>query len=316
MLVTGCRDAVIERNYCVTNGKQGDGYSAGGIHINGARNVCVRHNLMATQEPINAGAAGPNVDMLESRAVASSDNDGGFVRFSIPDANQIAVGLKLYIYGHSVAAYNGLHNVTEKSGSAYTTDVPYTSNGTGGRFSIVTDNVAIYGNVVFGVGMTIGYSGGWVDTDVDCNGVQNVVAEHNVIHEFPAANTVNSTAAPVRVKLYADTPSNEPTPQVGTGSMQPELGNAIRENNITRDSGTSAIAVRIGHSATLPALAADFYVATSTALDGFEDNTADAVTFADAVNGDFRITNSGPWDNWFPADMPFSPSLSKAWTPD
>lgn len=175
-----------------------------------------------------------------------------------------------------------------------------------GETTRITDGIAVYGNIVYGTGVVVGYGGAWEDADALRDQFRNVVVENNVIHGFPAVATANVTDAPVRVKLFA-TPSPS---HVGTGSMQTSLGNAIRSNNITRDSGTTAIRVRTTQST------ADGYTATATTLDGYSGNTATAPTFADASTGDLRITNSGPWDDWLPASMPFNASLSKAWQPD
>lgn len=156
------------------------------------------------------------------------------------------------------------------------------------------DDTHIYGNILFGAGVSIGYVSGWSDSDGARNDVQNMILEQNVIHGFPAANDA-VVAAPVRIKL--------------DGTLQASLGNAVRENNITRASGTAAIKMRTSHPT-----ATD--IAVTDTVDGITDNTADAVTFTNSANGDFRITNNGVWAGWLSSDMPFNAALSKAWTPD
>ena len=293
-------DTIIERNFCVGNGVISD-QAGEGIDIGeGSNGNVARYNTIYTLGTITAGTTGISISdaPIKNGTVISSGNSTGFLTFTVSTGHTIPIGYRLVVLGHSVSAYNVGHTVIGVVGDVIKTDTTYTSSGSGGTWQSyrITSDISVYSNIVYGVGVTIGYQSGWAippenEHDQYAKTFRNISIRQNLIHGFPSANSA-ATAAPIRVKL--------------DGTLQADLGNLLENNNVTRDSGTTALLVRTSHTT------ADPYTVGDT-LAGWETNTATDPQFANPAIGDFTLPVASAFRVWFPVNMPYKEADLSAW---
>lgn len=71
-----------------------------------------------------------------SGTITSIANSGGFVQMTVPEGHNLIVGAKILAAGTGVGGYNTTHEVTAKTATTLTTDIAYSSNATGGTWTL------------------------------------------------------------------------------------------------------------------------------------------------------------------------------------
>lgn len=86
------------------------------------------------------------VKLQDSGSVNNTVDNGGFVQIVFTQPHELSAGAVITVAGHSVGGYNTDHEVTSvDSDTEVTTDISFTSNGTGGTWSLngyVDDNAS------------------------------------------------------------------------------------------------------------------------------------------------------------------------------
>lgn len=160
-----------------------------------------------------------------------------------------------------------------------------------------TENGQVYGNIVYrGVIRMDDNTGGGNLTGMEI--YNNLCAGMT-----EARKATNHTNAPIHVELT-----------LAIGTLE---GNVIRDNNIWRFANATPAQATIEagpHLGIRTTGAGNTYEVTDT-LTGWTGNTKERpVWIGDPEADDFRLSRTNSFASWFPSDMPFTASLSKAWT--
>lgn len=98
----------------------------------------------ATTFTTNAGYTATTTGTITQRVythghdgtVTASANAGGNVIMQLPAGHRLSVGAKILVAGHSVGGYNTTHSITAVTATTVTTDQSYSSDGTGGTWTL------------------------------------------------------------------------------------------------------------------------------------------------------------------------------------